>query len=126
MMDLNKPILHLNLHGCHYDQVESLIKLEEYRKLSDHWKRVFKEGFTHGFPFFIKIKGKLYDPSQVVICFSNGYARDRRQMMFECAGLKIDEGHEQWGAVPGEQYFVLSIGNKIEYEKGRQILQNAS
>jgi hypothetical protein len=105
-----KPILHLNLKDTPkepwYSMVEARIKKEEYRGIKPFWNRIFSSN--------IKIKGKYYHPTDVIICFSNGFSKTRRQMKFECLGLKISEGRKEWGAIPGEQYHTLTLGDIIK------------
>lgn len=62
----------------------------------------------------IKIKGKTYPADSVVICFSNGYAKDRPQIFVKCLGVYKDQGNPQWGAVPGTKYFCLHLGARME------------
>lgn len=100
------PILHLNLTKKWFDMIESGEKKEEYREMKPYWHRIFQNGK-------IKIKGKYYHPTDVVVCFSNGYARDRPQMKFTLNGLSYRGGFERWGAVRGVQYFVLRLGKKL-------------
>jgi hypothetical protein len=85
--------------------IQSGDKTEEYRDKSPYWNRIFSS--------YIKIKGKFYHPSDVVICFSNGYRKDRRQMFFQCEHLAHRIGLEEWGAVKGELYNVLILGKEI-------------
>ena len=103
---MNKPILHLNLIHNWYDMVEADIKLEEYRDITSHWSNIFYNGH-------IKIKGKYYHPTDVVICFSNGYQTNRRQQFRECSGLSVKCGNPEWGAKEGVQYYTLSIGKRV-------------
>lgn len=99
------PILHLNLIRKWFDMIGKE-KKEEYRTISKHWSRIFQNGK-------IKIKGKFYHPTDVVICFSNGYSKKRPQKMFKLKGLKVGFGKEEWGAEQDVQYFVLSIGDRV-------------
>jgi|GEM_PF-462827 len=99
-------ILHLNLRKKWFDLIHSGQKKEEYREIKPSWNRIFN-GDT------IKIKGKRYHYSDVTICFSNGMAKDRPQFFIECKGLTIGSGRKEWGAVPGEEYYVLKLGKKI-------------
>lgn len=62
----------------------------------------------------IKIKGTTYPADDVVICFSNGYAKDRPQMFIKCLGVYIDQGNPQWGAIPGTKYFCLHLGARMQ------------
>ncbi len=100
-----KPTLHLNLKRKWYDMIESGEKKEEYREMSPYWGRIFRGD--------IKIKKVWYSPDDVIICFSNGYAKNRRQMIIKCTDLKVDYGKEEWGAENGKYYFVLSLGKKL-------------
>ena len=101
-----KPILHLNLKRKWYDMIESGEKKEEYREMSLYWCRIFRVD--------IKIKKVWYSPDDVIICFSNRYTKNRRQMFIKCTGLKVDYGKEEWGAENGQYYFVLSLGSKLK------------
>ncbi len=99
-----KQILHLNLTRKWFDMIKSGEKREEYRAMSPYWIRVFIQ-----FPKRIKIKNKLYIPSEVTICFSNGYSKTREQIFVECKGLEIGEGKKEWGAEEGVNYFILRL-----------------
>lgn len=96
--------LHLNLVKKWFDIIGDP-KTEEYRAITPYWSRVFNFG--------IWIKGKCYDPKDVVVCFSNGYAKDRPQKMFKVRGLRIGYGKPEWGADPNTEYFILSIGRRV-------------
>lgn len=84
------------------------IKKEEYREIKPFWSRIFVNGK-------IKIKGKYYHPTDVFIQFSNGYAKNRPQNMFECRGIKVGFGKEEWGAEHNKQYFILMLGNATPF-----------
>jgi len=43
---------------------------KKYREINTYWSRRFSN--------YIRIKGKNYHPTDVVICFSNGYSKNRR------------------------------------------------
>lgn len=103
-MEKVKPILHLNLKKQWFDMIKAKIKKEEYRAITPYWSRIFHNGN-------IKIKGKHYHPTDVLICFSHGYSRNRPQLTVPCEGLRVRTGYEAWGAVNDEQYFVLKLGD---------------
>lgn len=103
----NKPILHLNLISRFYQMIELGIKTEEYREQKPYWNRIFGTGK-------IKIKGKYYHPTDVIICFSNGYKKSRPQMFLECKGLNVGFGKQEWGAIKDKQYYILNLGNKLK------------
>ena len=98
-------ILHLNLKKKWFDMIASGEKTEEYREIKSFWSRIFGPG--------IRIKGKVFHPSDVTICFSNGYAKKRKQMLVECKYLSTRTGKKEWGAVPNQCYYVLTLG-KVE------------
>lgn len=114
---LQKPLFHLNLKSKWYQMIKAGEKKEEYREIKPYWDRVF--GHAN-----ILINGRYYHPTDVIIWFANGYRKDRPEMLFECTGLKVSEGRPEWGAEPGQQYYVLSLGDEIilpevlEYEEG--------
>jgi hypothetical protein len=103
------PILHLNLIKKWFQYV-GVTKFEEYRSQSDFWKRTFVED-NEGFK--IKIKGILYAPEDVIICFSNGYSKNRPQKFLKVSYLKIGEGNILWGAEKGVEYFILGLGDRV-------------
>lgn len=100
----NKPILHLNLKSKWFDMILAQTKREEYRDIKPYWERVFQQIGTE---MMICIKGVNYRPEDVVICFSNGYSKVRRQIYVECEYLINSLGIEEWGA-----------GNEIKYTLG--------
>ncbi len=66
------------------------IKTVEYRDVKPFYSKVFKDGN-------IKIKGKYYCPTEIIICFSNVYSKNRRQINFTCKSLIIGFGKPHWG-----------------------------
>ncbi len=98
-------ILHLNLKKKWFDMILSGVKIEEYREIKPHWHRIFSAN--------IKIKNKYYHPTDIIICFSNGYSKNRRQMIIQCNGLRVSEGFKSWGAEINKQYYVLLLGKII-------------
>lgn len=103
-METNKKILHLNLKRKWFDMILSGDKKEEYREIKPYWNRIFQNGK-------IKIKGRYYHPSDVIISFANGYKEDRPQFFIECKNLVVRGGKWYWGAEENEQYYVLVLGD---------------
>lgn len=62
----------------------------------------------------IKIKNKYYNPENVIICFSNGYSKNRDQFKIQCNGLEVSSGNSNWGAVCGEKYYIIKLGTIIK------------
>lgn len=102
---MKNPTLHLNLRKKWFDMIASGEKKEEYREIKPYWNRVFGSN--------IKIKGRYYHPSDIQICFSNGYSSDRRQMIVECEHCVTRVGKTEWGAAPDQQYYTLVLGDII-------------
>lgn len=98
-----KPILHLNLKGKWFDMIEGGYKKEEYRDINDYWNRIIKS-------YTVKIKGSFYYPDEFIICFSNGYRKNRRQFYIECTGLAVGYGYPNWGAIDFKKYYILKLG----------------
>lgn len=86
--------------------IESGEKQEEYRGIKPFYDRILGENC-------IKIKGVWYRPSEIVICFSNGYSKTRRQMLFNCNAIKKGCGKTKWGAKANKEYYIIHLGNKI-------------
>lgn len=103
-----KPILHLNVKRQWFDMIESGIKKEEYRVQSSYWSRIL---MNH-----IRIKGLSYHPTDVILCFSNGYSPNRDQIFTKCNGLYLGYGNPAWGALKDVQYFIIKIGDKLVKE----------
>lgn len=108
-----QPILHLNLHRKWFDMIESGEKTEEYR-LTETWGKRFECRLTRGeyktAEEWINIKGEFYRPEDVLICFSNGYRKDRRQLFCKIESLTTtNHCREEWGAEPNTWYYVFSI-----------------
>jgi hypothetical protein len=101
-----KPILHLNLHKKWFDIIGNP-KTEEYRTISNHWVQILGSGH-------IRVRGKYYHPTDVIICFSNGYSKTRPQKFFEILNLKVGFGRSDWGADENVQYYILTLGKEIK------------
>ena len=105
-----RPILHLNLKRKWFDMIESGEKKEEYRDDTNYWNKRF---FVINNQGLIAIKYKYYLPEEVVICFSNGYAKKRDQFLIKCTRLRKGIGRKEWGASGGQQ-FILSLGEELK------------
>lgn len=101
-------ILHLNLKRKWWEMIASGKKTEEYREIKPYWQRVFSAN--------IKIKGKYFHPSDVIICFSLGYSKNRSKVWIKCESLTQSKGIAEWGAEPNEIYYVLKLGDIIRWE----------
>ena len=101
-------ILHLNLKKKWFDLIGADVKKEEYRDIKPYWNRIFQNGK-------IKIKGELYNPKDITICFSNGYSKERLQIFVKLLDYKIKEGNPEWGAIPNKKYHTLILGEILNF-----------
>ena len=85
-------ILHLKLKKEWFDMVASGEKTEEYRAMSDHWKK--------------RLEHKDFD----AIRFQNGYAKDAPWVLVEFEGMGAGQGNRAWGAPEEEHVYILRLG----------------
>jgi hypothetical protein len=80
-----------------FDMIEKREKKEEYREDTPYWRARFNK-FLIGAEYFKYRRARL----------RNGYQKDSPTLEIE---YKIDfgQGREEWGAKPGEKYFILRI-----------------
>lgn len=88
--------------------VQSGIKKEEYREMTDYWYSRFRS--VGGIEF------REFD----YIIFSNGYATDRPQFAIEWLGLYVKMGKIKWGAEKNKIYYVLKLGKIIKKKDGKK------
>lgn len=83
--------------------IERMEKPEEYRNLSPYYKSRFKNLFAM-FPYsFIPV-----GTDRQTLRLRNGYAATSPTLEVVCT-LDIGTGRESWGAVSGEEYYILKI-----------------
>ncbi|MCR4964831.1 MAG: hypothetical protein K6A41_04165 [Bacteroidales bacterium] len=87
--------IHLILKGTWYDMIASGEKKEEYREGKEYWEK------------------RIWNVREIIrtIVFHRGY--NGPTMEVECNGIDIGFGKEEWGAVPGKIYYVISLGKVI-------------
>lgn len=104
-----------------YEMIESGKKREEYRKIGDYWsKRLI------ALPDARKRDSGVPTPSHGDVLNDDGVrfryftsvrfhrAYTSTIMTFAIDGIEIGEGNPEWGAIPGQKYFVIKLGNRIE------------
>lgn len=97
------PVLNLPIEKKWFDMIGDDIKKEEYRELKKYYHSRFQGGN-------IKIKGRYYHPTDVLLCLTNGYGNDKPKMLLKLRGLAVRCGKEEWGAVKDKQYYCLLLG----------------
>jgi hypothetical protein len=118
-----KKDLHLNLKKKWFDMILSGEKTEEYREIKPsiisllfNWRaigntREYLEATIKADHDSVECWCALKDIGNIV--FSNGYAKDRRQMTVKLEYIEVKKGKQEWGAVKDEFYFVLTLDKVI-------------
>jgi len=89
-------VLSLVLKGKWFRMIESGIKTEEYRNITNYWqKRLSKYTFD-------------------AVVFYHGYSKGRPEMTFRIESIiHGDFGKTEWGAESCTRYFVIKLGERI-------------
>ena len=103
-----------------YDMIESGEKTEEYRAITPYWiKRLFISTIPP-YSYFYKHPGELkewvnsgaYKPREIATFFM-GYSKGRPQFSKEIRSIHVGTGRPEWGAEPGKEYLVITLGERI-------------
>lgn len=87
-----------------FDLILSGEKKEEYRERKKYW-----------------IRRLLYGDDVIThLKLINGYGRDKPYIVVELKGIGVGTGKEEWGAIPGEEYFILDLGEITEAKNIRK------
>lgn len=103
-------------------------KKEEYREIKPYYlKRLFEEirsEYECSFHDACEILRVEYPPcpkalsydlvNYDVVKFRNGYSKEAPTIILEFKGIDVREGKEDWGAVKGEKYFVIKLGEVVK------------
>ena len=117
---MSNNTLFLPLKAKWYDMIESGEKEEEYREIKPYWiKRLVDPSGFYSVPTEEDVKSEefkslCFDPFKPFckVIFSYGYTK--RRMTFECKGIDIDTGIQEWGAEPNKKYFVIKLGRRLK------------
>lgn len=94
-----------------FSKIKSGEKLEEYRDMTDYWRKRLET------IFFCPVDQAIAERRTVWVKFRNGYRKD--SPVFEAkVRLLIGLGMPEWGAKPNKDYFVLSILETYDPETG--------
>lgn len=111
-----------------FEMIASGEKTEEYREIKPYWESRLGGCFrwcnqtlnNYGLHIDLsKCKTCSKDLNQNAsnrydaVTFHLGYAKNRPSMTFAIKEIVIDEGKEEWGALPGETYFVIKLGERL-------------
>lgn len=130
--DVIMKTLDLVLKRKWFEMIASGEKTEEYREIKPYWfTRIMGEqsfslhngdvvhlnnGFlcsNLGVLFHFIEKGDVKFKHFDKVTFYLGYSKDRPSMTFTIKEIVCDEGKEEWGALPGETYFVIKLGERL-------------
>ena len=92
---MEKRVLYLTLKKQWFDLINSGFKTEEYREIKPYWEKRFDN--------------KTYDAVE----FRNGYHKDAPKMSFKIDKIFQGNGRTEWGAIQGETYYVIKLGERI-------------
>lgn len=123
-----KRVLNLVLKRKWFDLIKSGEKKEEYRDLSDHWgaRLCYKIPLGTGgyLTKWMQLREGNFDCLNDTsfpnfqdwdeVCFIHGYKPDAERITLQFKGIEIKEGKPEWGAEPGQQYFVIKLGDIID------------
>lgn len=101
-------VLILPMKGKWFWMILDRIKPEEYREMKPYWEKRFLNYFGQVWDFDSEEPRVVWSKQKKTIVFRNGYGSDKPEFRAECT---IEEGYgkEEWGAVPGEKYYVLKV-----------------
>ena len=94
-----------------FNMILSGEKKEEYREIKEYWEKRFKEyfGWCYGPTEGDEEKWEWHFwSSKKEVLFRNGYRKDVPEFT-ALVTICEKEGNPEWGAVPGEVYYVLKI-----------------
>ena len=101
--------LKLTIKKKWFDMILSGEKKEEYREIKPYWKdRIMSSLVVDKNEEVKHFSFKHFD----AIHFFNGgyYSNKLPNFKIELKSIRTGTGKEQWGAVPGQKYFVLELG----------------
>lgn len=85
-----------------FDMILSGEKKEEYREIKPYWATRFEN--------------LAYNKSVDDMCirFTNGYGSHRPSLDIELNMFSAGKGKEEWGAINGNEYYILKLGKILE------------
>lgn len=96
-----------------FDMIVNGEKKEEYREIKPYYESRFKRYMPRPTNF-----RNEYIAAQFDIVFRNGYEYNSPSVRCACI-VDIGTGKKEWGAVPGQRYYVLKILEILEVRNYR-------
>ena len=117
-------VLNLVLKRKWFEMIASGEKTEEYREIKPYWekrlvdyngiKRDFRELQLRMILMGRRVDAcKEYPRGFQLVRFYCGYRKGRPSMLLECKGIEFGYGKPEWGAEPGQVYFVIKLGERL-------------
>lgn len=101
-------MLTLSIDQDSFEEIRSGRKKEEYREIKPYYtSKLVKE-----FPFTMMLRIPKHEEIRPVQ-FKVGVSPKAPKLLANCS-LTMDGGQEEWGAVPGEWYYVLKIYSLVD------------
>ena len=104
----------LTLKKQWFDMIVSGVKTEEYRVMKPYWEKRFSNYFGQYYDFDTKVEADppypaiVWNKQKKIVIFRNGYGSNVPEFSAEVT-IREDVGNPEWGAEPGEKYYVLTI-----------------
>jgi hypothetical protein len=97
-------VLELTIKKEWFDMIASGEKKEEYREIKKHWisRLCCTSNMLDGL--------KEFD----AVLFRNGYSGGAPLLSVKCEGIDFGYGKKEWGAIEGQEYFVIKLGEIIK------------
>ena len=116
-MAKDNKTLHLVLKRKWWDMIASGEKKEEYRDICFYWAtRLLCKTLRYNLNYFIEhhvaLVGTIPFKDYKNVCFHLGYTNVT--MTFKIISISVKTGNPEWGAEPNKEYFVISLGERIE------------
>jgi hypothetical protein len=118
--------LQLSLKRKWFEMTAAGIKTEDYREITGYWrtrllnplpKNTAIGFFTNEAILELMVKRhkgfKVFDTNIMTLGYPKSTDTDRI-LKFEHAGIEIRTGNPEWGAEPGELYFVIKHGKRLQ------------
>lgn len=95
-----------------FDMIASGEKKEEYREIKPYYTTRFTKALglsgKNEREDVMNIIAQTQVPKLIKVMFRNGYSKESLTLIADCK-LSVGNGKEEWGAEPGETYYVLTI-----------------
>ena len=97
-----------------FDKIKSGEKKEEYREFKEYYHSRFKK-------YMPKRVGPHEDIAPMFeVVFRNGYEHNSPKIKCKCI-VDVGEGKQEWGAIPGQTYYILKILEVLEVRNDVQV-----